>query len=53
MAEGKITGPANEYRTDMPYVEVEQGASKQDVTVNWASASKGRIQIRVRMDNPD
>lgn len=53
VAEGKITGPANEYRTDMPYVEVEQGASKQNVTVNWAAASKGRIQIRVRMDNPD
>ncbi|WP_347312580.1 glycosyl hydrolase family 28-related protein [Defluviimonas sp. SAOS-178_SWC] len=53
VAEGKITGPSNEYRTDMPYVEVEQGASKQNVTVNWASASKGRIQIRVRMDNPD
>ena len=53
VAEGKITGPANEYRTDMPYVEVEQGASKQDVTVNWAAAAKGRIQIRVRMDNPD
>lgn len=53
VAEGKITGPANEYRTDMPYVEVEQGASKQEVTVNWAAAAKGRIQIRVRMDNPD
>lgn len=53
VAEGKIIGPANEYRTDMPYVEVEQGASKQNVTVNWAAASKGRIQIRVRMDNPD
>lgn len=53
VAEGMITGPANERRSDMPYVEVQQGAAKQNVTVNWAAASKGRIQITVRMDNPD
>ena len=53
VAEGMITGPANERRSDMPYVEVQQGAAKQQVTVNWAQASKGRIQIKVRMDNPD
>lgn len=53
VAEGMITGPANERRSDMPYVLVQQGATKQDVTVNWAAASKGRIHLRVRMDNPD
>lgn len=53
VAEGMITGPANERRSDMPYVEVEQGAAKQNVTVNWAAASKGRIHLKVRMDNPD
>jgi hypothetical protein len=31
---------------------VQQGAAKQNVTVNWAAASKGRLHLRVRMDNP-
>lgn len=53
VAEGMITGPANERRTDMPYVEVQQGAAKQNVTVNWAAAAKGKIHLKVRMDNPD
>lgn len=53
VAEGKITGPANERRSEMPYVEVEQGPAKQNVTVNWAAAAKGRIHLKVRMDNPD
>lgn len=52
VAEGTITGPANERRSDMPFVEVQQGAAKQNVTVNWAAASKGRVLLRVRMDNP-
>lgn len=52
VAEGPITGPANERRGDMPYVQVEQGALKQAVTLNWAAASKGRVQVRIRMDNP-
>ncbi len=52
VAEGMITGPASERRSDMPYVEVQQGAARQNVTVNWAAASKGRVHLRVRMDNP-
>ncbi|WP_413872391.1 glycosyl hydrolase family 28-related protein, partial [Albidovulum sp.] len=52
VAEGPVTGPGNERRNDMPHVEVQQGAAKQNVTVNWATASKGRVHLRVRMDNP-
>ena len=52
VAEGVISGPANERRSDMPYVEVEQGTVKNELRVNWLAASKGRIQVRVRMDNP-
>ncbi len=50
--EGTITGPANERRTDLPYVDVEQGAAKNEVKINWAAAAKGRVQMRLRMDNP-
>lgn len=50
--QGMISGPANERRSDMPYVEVEQGASKQSVTLNWLAASKGKVQVTIRMDTP-
>jgi hypothetical protein len=53
VSEGMITGPAGVRRSDMPYVDVEQGASKQQVTVNWQNSSKGRVQVRIRMDNPN
>jgi hypothetical protein len=36
----------------MPYVDVEQGAAKNELRINWAAAAKGRVQVRVRMDNP-
>ena len=52
VAEGMITGPANERRSDMPYVDVEQGAQKTEIRLNWLAASKGRVQVKVRMDNP-
>ncbi len=52
VAEGMITGSLGERRSDMPYVDVEQGAAKNEVRINWLAASKGRIQVRVRMDNP-
>ncbi|MEZ5888046.1 MAG: glycosyl hydrolase family 28-related protein [Paracoccaceae bacterium] len=51
-AEGAITGPVGEIRTEMPYLQVEQGASKDQVTVVWPQPSKGRLLMRVRMDNP-
>lgn len=53
VAEGLISGPAGERRSDMPYVLVEQGASLQEVALNWLAASKGRVKLRVRMDNPN
>ena len=53
VAEGMITGNSGERRSDMPYVNVEQGALKQQVTLNWANVSKGRVHVRVRMDNPN
>lgn len=52
VAEGMITGPAGERRSDMPYVDVEQGTAKNELRINWAAAAKGRVQVRVRMDNP-
>ena len=53
VAEGMITGPAGERRTDMPYVLVQKGATGTAVSVNWAAPSKGRVLATIRMDNPD
>lgn len=53
VAEGMITDAAGARRSDMPFVLVEQGALKQDVALNWAGPAKGRVQVTVRMDNPN
>ncbi|PQV55195.1 pectate lyase-like protein [Defluviimonas denitrificans] len=53
VAEGMITGPVGERRGDMPFVIVEQGAAKNQVTLNWASPSKGTVNLAIRMDNPN
>ena len=48
-----ITGPAGERRSDMPWVATAQGATKMDVTLNWLAASRGKVSVRLRMDNPN
>ncbi|WBL33841.1 glycosyl hydrolase family 28-related protein [Sinirhodobacter sp. HNIBRBA609] len=53
LAEGMITNNSGSRVSSMPYVVVEQGAAKQDVTLNWAEAAKGRVQIKIRCDNPN
>lgn len=53
VAEGAITGPTDERRSEMPYVTVEQGAGKQQVALNWSQPAKGRMQVTVRVDNPN
>lgn len=51
--EGEITGPSNERRTDMPFATTQIGADNGSVRINWAQASKGRVQVTVRVDNPN
>lgn len=51
--EGAVTNASNVRVTEMPYVSVEQGTEKQQVTINFAQAAKGRAHLRVRMDNPN
>lgn len=52
VAEGPVTGAAGEGRVDMPFVQVEQGAGRNLVTVNWVNPSKGRVVVTVRTDIP-
>ncbi|MBK5945344.1 hypothetical protein CCR83_02485 [Rhodobacter veldkampii DSM 11550] len=51
VAEGMISGATGARITEMPFVQVEQGAAKQQLQLNWSQAAKGRVQVKVRMDN--
>ena len=53
LAEGMITNLVGSRVSSMPYVVVEQGSGKQDVTLNWAESAKGRVQVKIRCDNPN
>lgn len=53
IAEGPITNAAGGRINGVPYVTVEQGAGKQAVTLTWQEAVKGRVHVRLRMDNPN
>jgi Pectate lyase superfamily protein/Right handed beta helix region len=52
VAQGMITGPVGERRSDMPFAATEQGASKDRVTLNWLNGSKGSVLVTIRMDSP-
>ena len=39
-------------RYDMPWVQTEQGSSKQQVLVRWPVAVTGTVWVTVRADNP-
>ena len=53
VAEGMITTASGGRVSEMPFVSVEQGTAKQEVRLNWSVACKGRVQIKVRVDNPN
>ncbi|QPZ92336.1 glycosyl hydrolase family 28-related protein [Thioclava electrotropha] len=52
IAEGMVRDGSGARIDAMPYVAVEQGAAKNQITVNWPEAAKGRLQVTLRMDNP-
>lgn len=52
VAVGMITNGSNARVNAMPYVSVEQGTNKDQVTLNWPEAAKGTVVMRIRMDNP-
>ncbi|PZR01091.1 MAG: hypothetical protein DI533_08540 [Cereibacter sphaeroides] len=50
-AEGAITTQAAAVRSDMPYVQVNQGAQGGQVHLRWPVAVKGSVQVTVRCDS--
>ncbi len=53
IATAPITNAANSRLTEMPWVQASVGTNKKQVAINWSTAAKGSISMRVRMDNPD
>lgn len=53
VAENLISDSSGSRVSTMPYVKVEQGSAKQNVTLHWPEAAKGRVHVTVRMDNPN
>lgn len=53
IAESAITTAGNARVSDMPWVETRYGAGKSAVAVNWPSAVRGKVGLRIRMDTPD
>lgn len=53
VAEGAITTSANASNYSMPFVLVEQGAAGGQVNLRWPTALRGRVQVTIRVDNPN
>jgi len=50
--EGAPNGPGNEVRTGMPYAVIQQGTNNDQVRLTWPSATRGRVVMTIRVDNP-
>lgn len=53
IAETAITNASNARVVEMPWVQSLTGTGRKQVAVNWSTPVKGRISMRVRMDNPN
>jgi len=53
IATSQITDAANGRVTEMPWVQAALGTARQQVALNWGTAVRGSVSLRLRMDNPD
>ncbi|WP_420568312.1 glycosyl hydrolase family 28-related protein [Thalassovita sp.] len=51
VAEGRIRNAANVTNWDLPYIQAEQGANNDQVTINFSEEVTGNMVMTVRMDN--
>ncbi len=52
VAESAILSGTNARQSFMPWVENQYGTAKKSVAINWPSAVRGTVSLRVRMDSP-
>ncbi|SOB93907.1 glycosyl hydrolase family 28-related protein [Rhodobacter maris] len=50
---GAITNSGGGKVYTLPYATVEQGATKDQITLSWSEAVKGKVNVRLRMDTPN
>jgi len=50
-AQGPITNNAGDVQFAMPYAQQIQGADRDQIRLRWPTAVRGRVSVRVRMDN--
>lgn len=48
-----IQNASNGRVTEMPWVRTQQGASRQNLQIEWGQPTKGKVTIRARMDEPN
>lgn len=53
IAETMIVNASGQRVTEMPWVQTQQGATRKELRVNWSVPARGRITLKLRMDNPD
>lgn len=53
VAVGAITDAAGTKVYTMPYVVVEQGTNRDQITLNWPESVKGKVNVVLRMDTPN
>lgn len=51
VAQGPIIDGGGQTRYDAPYAQQIQGADRDQIRVRWPVAVRGRVSVRVRMDN--
>lgn len=52
VAEGAVTNASNVPQYALPYTLAEQGGAKTLAHLKWPSATKGKVNVTVRCDNP-
>ncbi|MFB9223145.1 hypothetical protein [Paracoccus cavernae] len=50
IAETAITNASNARVTEMPWVQTQIGTDKRSIALNWSTAVKGTVSVRVRVD---
>ncbi|SMX31553.1 glycosyl hydrolase family 28-related protein [Actibacterium lipolyticum] len=51
VAEGPVLNGAGKVVAGMPYVEVQEGAAKNQIHLVWPEACRGRVNVTARVDN--
>ncbi|MSU88052.1 right-handed parallel beta-helix repeat-containing protein [Rhodobacteraceae bacterium 2CG4] len=49
---GQVVTSGGGAHHDMPWVETEQGSQKDRVDLRWSTSVRGKVQVRVRVDQP-